>query len=384
MNILFVDPFSYLYSSLLDSFYKLFGKGCVDNIRFQFKGENIYNNDVFERLFCERNNTNKYDCIISVNFYPIIARLCNERGIRYIAWTCDTPMNVLPCDEMKYDSNFIFVFDRYEFEKYRNVGYERFFYMTLGINISRYDIVKPDGRYNCEISFLGKLYRSKISLIKSGLSQEMISYIDQLVSVQYGITDKFIVDDLISQPIIDEINRQHKIAGHKMVINKEQLSYSIAEHVTYLDRVGLLETLGRRHDVHLYSYDIGESEKSVLQNVKIHGPLEYDDEMPALFKSSKININSSLRAARSAIPLRALDVMGCGGFLLSNSQPELEEYFENGKEVVLFHSPEEAIDMAEYYLSRDSERKRIASAGYEKVKRDFNMEDRIMDMLRRI
>ena len=68
-------------------------------------------------------------------------------------------------------------------------------------------------------------------------------------------------------------------------------------------------------------------------------------------KLPKINLSSSFRAARSAISLRALDILGCGGFLLSNAQPELEECFRDREEVVLFRSIDEAIELADYYLA---------------------------------
>lgn len=132
--------------------------------------------------------------------------------------------------------------------------------------------------------------------------------------------------------------------------------------------------------MHLYTYDIGDTEKSFLKNVKIHGPLDYKTEMPVLFKSSKINLSSSLRAAKSAISLRALDILGCGGFLLSNAQPELEECFRDREEVVLFRSIDEAIDLADYYLAHDDEREKIAAAGLERIKQDFRYEDKMKKM----
>lgn len=59
---------------------------------------------------------------------------------------------------------------------------------------------------------------------------------------------------------------------------------------------------------------------------------------------------------------------------MSNFQPELAEYFENGKEMLIYESPEDALAKADYYLDpkHEEERKKIALNGYEKVKRDFN------------
>lgn len=91
-----------------------------------------------------------------------------------------------------------------------------------------------------------------------------------------------------------------------------------------------------------------------------------------MFSGSKINLNLSLRSIHSGIALRVLDIMACGGFVLSNWQPEIAEYFEEGKEIVTFGCVEECMDKIRYYLEHEEERRQIAAAGYRKVKRDFS------------
>ena len=380
MKILIVDIASYIHKDMMEAAIKLYGRDSVDELYYMFKGKDVFHNDEFETLFRRRMAMAVYDCVMSTNFYPVIAALCHDKGLPYIAWSYDTPMNLLPCDEMKYDTNIIFLFDRLEVQKYRDLGYDRFFHLSLAVNTERYDTFSCSDEYRGDISFMGKLYRSQLPFIKEGLSPELTGYIDKIVMLQRKTYGQFIVDDLISQPIIDEFNRQYRECGKDLQIIKEQLSYAIAEYVTYLDRVVLLEMLARRYDTHLYTYEIGDAERQILKNVKIHGPLDYHSNMAVMFKSSRINLNGSMRAAKSAIPMRALDIIGCRGFLLSAMQPELAECFENGKEVVLYRSEEEAVELAGYYLAHDEERLKIAAAGYERAKKDFRYEDRFKKM----
>ncbi|WP_022773642.1 CgeB family protein [Butyrivibrio sp. AE2015] len=381
MKILVVNPYSYIHSDIMEALTDMYGAGNVRELTYLFKGKDVYSNEEFASLFEQRFAEQQYDLVFSTNFYPIIATVCHEHQVPYIAWTYDTPMNVLPCEQMQYDTNFIFLFDRIEVQKYKRLGYDRFWHMPLGVNTVKYEKVSAQQKFSSNISFMGKLYKSSIGLIKTGLSGDLLQYIDKLVDTQSKILDKYIVDELITEPIIESINSEYRSIGYDLTVNKEQLSYAITEYVTYLDRISLLEVMGRRYDVHLYTYEAGETEKRLLKDVHIHGPLDYTSEMPALFKSSKINLNWSLRAAQSAIPLRALDILGCGGFLLSNAQPELEECFENGKEVVLFHSIDEAVDLAGYYLQHDEERQQIAAAGLKKVQNDFKYTDRLKKMI---
>lgn len=382
MKLLMVNSASYVNEDVMLFLGKMFGSEGLKELYYDFKGKDVYDNGEFEEQFRKMLDSESFDCVMSTDFYPVIAEVCYQLNIKYVSWPYDAPMNVLPCTQMGYDTNYIFHFDKLEIEKYKKLGYDRFWHMPLGVNTDKYDAFKPDKSFSCQIAFMGKLYRSKLPVIKTGLSADLTAYIDKLVTIQKNTREKWIVDDLISQPILDEMNRQYAVSGTGLKLVKEQISYTIAEYVTYLDRLELLEMLGRRFDVQLYTYDIGDVEKELLKNVVIHGPVYYNTEMPVLFKSAKINLNSSLRSAQSAIPLRALDIFGCGGFLLSNAQPELEEYFLDKKEVALFHDTTEVIELAAYYLYHDKERKEIAAAGYEKVKRDFRYEDKLEEMFK--
>lgn len=102
--------------------------------------------------------------------------------------------------------------------------------------------------------------------------------------------------------------------------------------------------------------------------------------MPLAFSQSKINLNISLKTIRTGIPLRVIDVLGCGGFVLSNYQEELFEYFNVGEELVVYENIEDLFYKAKYYLEHEDERKQIALAGFERVKRDFTFWERLEKM----
>ena len=44
----------------------------------------------------------------------------------------------------------------------------------------------------------------------------------------------------------------------------------------------------------------------------------------------KIYLNMTIKPIQTGLPLRIFDIMGCGGFLMTNYQAELPEYFEIG------------------------------------------------------
>ena len=380
MNILFINAGSYINMDMMNKVTSLYSGVCADECGYFFGDEDVFENENFEKKLLKQLNSKSYDLAISTNFYPVAARICNDKGLKYLAWCYDTPMRFDAEDLKKYDNSYIFAFDRIDAETYKNAGVERIYHLPLAVDTDRLDKYSPSDRFKGEVSFMGKLYRSQILKIKMGIDENLTAYVDKLISVQRGVPDRFIVEDLITQPIIDEFNRQYKESGRGLQISKVHLSHVISEYVTYLDRIVMLEMMARRFDTHFYTYEVMEDERAILKNVKIHGEINYFKEMPVMFKSSKINISGSFRAAKSAIPLRALDVMGCGAFLLSSPQAEVLEHFEDGKELAIYHSEAEAVDKAGYYLEHDDERKKVALAGYEKVKRDFGYKDRFAKM----
>ena len=107
------------------------------------------------------------------------------------------------------------------------------------------------------------------------------------------------------------------------------------------------------------------------------GPIDYYNDMPYVFRGSKINLNTTLRSIKTGIPLRVWDIMGNGGFLLTNYQEELLEYFEPDKDFVYYTDYEDLCEKVEYYLEHEEERKRIAASGCSKVRNQHTFQQRL-------
>ena len=114
------------------------------------------------------------------------------------------------------------------------------------------------------------------------------------------------------------------------------------------------------------------------------GLADYDTETPYIFHNSKINLNITLRSIKSGIPLRCLEIMACGGFLLTNFQSDFLRHFIPDEDFVFYESKEDLLQKIDYYLSHDAERTAIARSGYEKVSRHHNYDiifEKIFDII---
>lgn len=92
------------------------------------------------------------------------------------------------------------------------------------------------------------------------------------------------------------------------------------------------------------------------------------------FAESKVCFNISML---DDLNMRTFEVMATGSFLLTNWIPTIEEFFQDGTHLALYRSPEEMIDKAKYYIEHDSEREKIAQAGYEEVMKHHTIQHRV-------
>jgi len=104
--------------------------------------------------------------------------------------------------------------------------------------------------------------------------------------------------------------------------------------------------------------------------------LDNEEEVPLFYTNSRISLNIYRTAkwpgenvlhiepgiAYSVSP-RCYEILGSGGFLLTDSRPELLELFEDGKDIVVFDGAEELGDKIKFYLSHPRQRDKIVASG---------------------
>ena len=347
---------------------------------FSWKFTDKNRDDAFEDWFHKTIGKGRFTALLSINYWPMLSRVCQSRGLNYIAWCYDNPLNVVRVEEtLANPVNHVFFFDRVQYLRYKNAGFDTVFHLPLGVNQKRMERMTisaaESAQYSAEVALVGKLYESQLPEIMAPLNDYTRGFLDALIKMQTNICGSYLLDDCISDELIQEINRQYleKELGTQVKMSREALSYAMASEVTRRDRIVLLSLMGARFDTRLYSYQNSE----VIKNVKKYPPVNYRTEMPKVFACSKINLNPSLRIIQTGIPLRAFDIMGAGGFLLSNRQEELLELFEDGREMAAYEGLEDAVDKAAFYLQHDGLRKRIAENGRKKTFDEYSLLNRM-------
>lgn len=183
-------------------------------------------------------------------------------------------------------------------------------------------------------------------------------------------------------PVLEDLMRNVPILHERDSVESWECLYAnyvVNWEITALERAELLKAIAQKYKIDLFTYD----RDFTLPNLCNHGPVNYYGQMSWVFRQSRINLNISMRSIKSGIPLRAFDIMGSGGFLLSNYQADFLSHFVAGEDFVFYESEKDLLQKIEYYLFHEEEREAIARNGYEKVMAEHTYRQRVREMFSR-
>lgn len=330
------------------------------------------------------------DFVFSFNYFPEISNSCKELNLKYVSWVYDSPHIQVYSYTVLNPCNYIFLFDYVMYEEFKKSGISTVYYLPLAVNGSRLAAMDSDtgkgAKYAADISFVGSLYSEKKHRIYDkfqDMDQYAKGYLDGLIQAQKNVYGYNFLQEMLTPDIVKEMQKVYPTNPNATTVLTPEAMYAdyvLCRQVTALERQEILRLLGEKHRVVLYTYDTAVK----IPGVSNRGLVDYYDGMPYVFRNSKINLNITLRSIKSGIPLRAMDIMGNGGFLLTNYQEELLEYFEPDRDFVYYTNYEELLEKVDYYLAHDDEREEIARSGCAKVRGEHTFKQRleyILDIL---
>lgn len=387
------------------------------------------------RILAETILENSPAFVFSINFFPYIAAVCEKLKVLYVCLSVDCPVLELYANEIKSQYNRVFLFDYHQYEDVSRLNPDCVFYLPLGTNVASWDAVIMAGTENrweatesetagtenrreatesetagtenrreateseaasdsnhgfkYDISFVGSLYSEKSPLNRLSLSDYDRGYIEAVINSQR----QFPGQELFEKES-DIVNRIKKIEQenfpHIENAAVELDAYTFANYylspklssIERIDNLNMLAEYFKQTDlkVHLFT----RSDTSPLKNVVCHDGVSTATQMPLVFNQSKINLNMTIRSIQTGLSQRIWDVLGCGGFLLTNYQMELPEYFELGKHLDAYESTNELIEKCAYYLEHEDVRMEIANQGHLLVKEKHTVINRVVEMLKHI
>lgn len=376
--------------------------------------ENPEEDTEYTQRLAQRLSLESYDFVFSLNYFPVLAESCFQSDVPYVCWNCDGSLLAMYHTSIFYPTNIIFTFDNKNCQEFQALGVKNIFHLPLAVNTHRLakqsasDIRLPGNTCTHQkkdriypVSFVGNLYEENtFQQIKDSLPDYLSGYLRGAINAQKLVSGGNMLEALLTEDIcraLESISSYHKswksFAGIKQLFATTILGFQTAseerrEYLTILanhleamqGEAGQGQAGKKPSMVHLFTRSQGQD----MHQVVLHPPIDYRQEMPDVFRQSKINLNITIPNITTGIPLRAWDILGSGGFLLSNYQPEFDLYFKPGKQMDIFEDTGELLEKTDFYLKHDTLRRQIAEAGQKLVENEHNYLVRIQELLNQL
>ena len=329
-----------------------------------------------------------YDAVFTSNYYSLVSECCKVYNIEYYSWTYDSPRIALYDASIMNSINNIFVFDSFEVERLRMAGVNAH-YMPLAVNPKRLEVISINSedrvRFLADVSMVASLYNEDHNLfdrLEKKINEYSQGYLWGAMLAQENLFGAFILEEILQQNewVLDDIRSAMSYKTSEGSLTSDiyvYANYFLARKVAELQRLKFIDKISKIYQMKIYT----SGDVSNIGTAISMGAVDYLTDMNKVFQLSKVNLNITLPSIHTGIPLRAMDIMGAGGFLLTNYQADFERHFEAGTDYVYYTSLEDAICLIDYYLSHDEERNKIAMNGCRKVREQYSYENMLSKML---
>ncbi len=328
------------------------------------------------------------DACFTINFFPFLSEVCTIFHIPYLSWIVDSPVMELYSSSIKNPYNRVFLFDRCTYEEIHPLNPDCVFHLPLAANCEdKQNVVRGASaamreKFRSDISFVGSLYTEKNPYSRFATDNRWLrGYMDGLMEAQKKVYGYWFIEECLSDELTAQFKKifpgfygmpEESFLTDKMILAQLYLGTNIS----VLERQEVFARLSKHFKVDLYT----GSDTSSLPKVHNRGFAKSLEEMPVIFRQSQINLNITAKSIRSGIPQRAFDIFACEGFMLSNYQTELLEYFKPGVDMDVYTSMDELEEKTAYYINRPALCRELAHNAYEKTAKYHSYPVRLTQM----
>jgi spore maturation protein CgeB len=142
-------------------------------------------------------------------------------------------------------------------------------------------------------------------------------------------------------------------------------------------RLGILQALPQRR-LHIF----GDKDwPDLLPHAHTHRGFGYGAPLAEVFRQTHINVNATNLQMPGTVNQRVFDVPACAGLLLTDRQAELEDYFEPGREILVYDSPEHAAHLAHEHAAQPKLAEAIGDRALQRVVSEHTYTHRLTALL---
>lgn len=307
---------------------------------------------------------------IGLGTQGLFAALAETEGCPLVVWMVDEPSPTLP-DYLPpaLERLLMLSYDRCHCRQLKQMGYQAVEHLPLGVSSTLFPLYELAPYW--PLGFVGSLYERQIEgflrrmeLFKENLTEKQgRPYLNRLWALAEEIKGQGLTQMEIQKSLEESEAEFFKLLSSE---NRRGFLANSAAAVVYsaskfyrlyageLFKEAGLEVWGS------YGW------KEALPPKLCH-PAEPYSDLAYVYGDCKVNLSLSHSQNVESVTQRLFDVPMCGGFVLSDYRPGMEDLFEIEEELAVFHSLAEGVEMAKRFQQDDGARKAIAEKARQRV-----------------
>jgi len=311
-------------------------------------------------------------------FSPAQWRSMKEFGIHRAAWCFDDPFRYSLGDDFFASFDRIYCFDPFHAQRLQELSQVPVEYLPAAAAYSKDLLGNPPPGLPTQLdaTFVGStgLQRMDETILR------LVAQNAPPIQAMRQFVESFLVkgQSVPYQELMQLDVRFPGLSENRRVILLEDLA-------TFFVRLHYLSALTDR-PVRLFG-DLGWSNPSyvgAISRLYQGQPADFIRETPWIYRLSKISLNTFNIQCVDSPTVRLFDVMACGGFLLTEHRPFMEKMFRIGEELETFRTRGELRQKIDYYLVHEDERRTIALAGQQAVRKNHLYRQRLQRIFQNI
>lgn len=320
------------------------------------------------------------DFVFVSNYLGLLSRILNEKKIPVVSWFVDNPFYWLEKEDVS-PYCYLFVVERLFIKQLKEIGFEHVFYLPNATDPSIFDNVvlrkEDEERYKCNISFVGgSVYYNPLY---KGLMKRKIQDPDLQKIIEESMRIQAQNPLLEISSILDEVQEAFNYSiPFDNIEKRKELEMYLEEAASAIYRKEMIEMV---QDLGFCLYGDAGWRSLLSEGVDYRGRIDYRNELPKLYKASKINLNMTKSHARTGLSKRPFDICCSGAFMLTDYRHDLGILFDPEREIVWYRDKWELREKAIYYLDHPFERMEIAQRAKERVLREHTYRKRMGELI---
>lgn len=328
----------------------------------------------------------KPDFVLTVNHLGLDAKgilinLLNRLKLPLASWFVDSPIFILRHAPNNVSDNCsIFVWDRDYLAPVKSLGYEHVHYLPLATDdtVFKPNVLSPNplASLSCDLSFVGNSMSESVqqSAARLNLPADPPPWLDDLSRRFIKVPDRSPRSLIYGQPPPPSAS-----LGSLTPHLENELEALITWRSTQIYRSEVLLKLAD-----LMPTIVGDQGWSGLLGhgtFRLVPQLDYYRQLPMFYQVSKVNLNITSMQMKTGLNQRIFDVPACNAMVITDYRNQIDQAFEVGRELVCYTHPEEALDLARFYIRHDRERAEISARGRERVLARHTYRHRLRDLI---